>query len=447
MATPTLDPITGAARPPGDPAPPPAPRRRSRGVASLLVAALLGGGVSAAAVTALDDDEGGTTTVTTTAGGFATASAPAASSPAPAAASSAGAKSMQQIYRDTKDGVVRVEQANGQGSGFVISGDGYILTNAHVVDGSSRVTVTFADKDRVQARIVGKDNGTDVALLKVDGKSGLKPVPLGASRSVQVGDSVVALGNPFGLDRTLTAGIISALDRRIQSPNGFTLSGAIQTDAAINHGNSGGPLLNGRGEVIGINAQIANSGVNAYVGVGFAIPIDTAREVADELRQSGQAKNPWLGVALSPVDETLAERENLGVKSGAMVERVTRGGPAGSAGVRAATRTVTVDGQEYAVGGDIIVGVDGKPIGSVEELQAAIAAKEPGDKVTLDVRRDNGRTAAKVEVTLGDQRNAPASDQRGQPDDDQQPNPRDPNVVPPNDNDDDDALPNPFGTP
>jgi putative serine protease PepD len=365
---------------------PPQERRAARdrgrvghGVLPLLLAAVLGGGVSAVAVELLDEDAPVQTVTTENTTGFAQA-APVepSSAPAPQAnPASAGAKSIQQIYRETRDGVVRVENGQGQGSGFVVSADGFILTNAHVVGSAKTVTVSFSDDDEVRAKVVGTDNGTDVAVLKVDGKKALKPIPLGSSERLQVGDAVVAIGNPFGLDRTVTAGIVSALDRSITSPNNFQLRGAIQTDAAINHGNSGGPLLDNRGRVIGINAQIAASGVDANVGVGFAIPIDTAKRVADEIRATGKAQHAWMGVRLAPVDATLAERENLAVRSGAMVHEVTAGGPAAKAGLRGANRTTIVDGTQYAIGGDIIVAIDGQPIEEFEDLQAIVAAKKP----------------------------------------------------------------------
>ena len=391
---------------------PEAPKRRRGLVLPIVGAALVGAGVSAAAVGAVESGDKTTTVTTTTSRGFAATPVANTSSSTTASTSSGGAKSIQQIYRDTKDGVVRVEQQNGQGSGFVVSDDGYILTNAHVVDGGGEIYVSFSNKDRERARVVGVDNGTDIALLKVSVKFALRPIPLGHSDTVQVGDAVVAIGNPFGLDRTVTSGIVSALGRSITSPNGFNLNNALQTDAAINHGNSGGPLLNDRGEVIGINAQIADSGVNANVGVGFAIPVDTAREVADELKADGKAEHAYLGVSMTPVDSTLAQRSNLAVNSGAMVGEVRPGGPAERAGLRGSSSTLRVGGTQYAVGGDIIVGIDGQAVHAPEDLQNVIAEKKPGDKITLDVRRNNGRDGVKVQITLGEQ---PQTVQQEQP--------------------------------
>ena len=381
----------------------------ARGAVPLVLAAVLGGGVAAEAVELLDDDARVQTVTTEDTSGFAQAAPvePSSGGTPPANPASAGGKSIQQIYRETREGVVRVENGQGQGSGFVVSADGYILTNAHVVGSARTVTVSFANDDEVRAKVVGTDNGTDVAVLKVDGRPGLKPIPLGSSAGLEVGDAVVAIGNPFGLDRTVTAGIVSALDRSITSPNNFQLRGAIQTDAAINHGNSGGPLLDDRGRVIGVNAQIAASGVDANVGVGFAIPIDTARQVAQEIRTTGKAQHAWMGVQLSPVDATLADREGLAVRSGAMVHKVTPNGPAAKAGLRGANRTVVVGGTEYAVGGDIIVAIDGKPIEEFEDLQAIVASKKPGDVLTLDVRRDEGRDEVTIRLTLGDQPQQP----------------------------------------
>src|SRR4029079_11641563 len=226
-------------------------------------------------------------------------------------------------------GVVRVTQAQGQGSGFVIDSEGHILTNAHVVARSGPVFVSFSNNDKVQATVVGKDDSTDTALLKVtESSDALRPLALGSSTSVEVGDPVLAIGNPFGLDRTITSGIVSAVARQIEAPNGFPINNAIQTDAAINHGNSGGPLLNMQGQVIGINSQIADSGIDANVGVGFAIPIDMVKQIATDLQKSGHVSHAWLGVALSPVDPTLADPGQLAAHQGAMGQTAGPGRPA-----------------------------------------------------------------------------------------------------------------------
>jgi S1-C subfamily serine protease len=368
-------------------------------VLGLVLAAVLGGGVSAAAVVAVDGSSNGRTQTVTVPGAAAPSNASALVSNPPQA--SGDTKSVAAIYREAGAGVVRIVQGQGQGSGFVISKDGYILTNAHVVDSTGPVYVSFSNADRTEARVIGKDPATDVALLKVDEPAAsLSPVPLGTSSNLQVGDPVVAIGNPFGLDRTVTSGIVSALGRQITSPSDSAINGAIQTDAAINHGNSGGPLLNMRGEVIGINSQIADSGVNANVGVGFAIPIDLVKTIATDLKGSGAVKHAWLGVALSPVDAALAAKANLSVDKGAMLGSVQDGSPAQQAGLHGATSQVTIDGEQYSVGGDIVTAIDGAPITTMTELQNAIQAKRAGDAVTLAVIHADGSKAS-VKVTLG----------------------------------------------
>jgi len=371
------------------------PTRASRSmILPLTLAAVLGGGVAAASVVAVGG--GGDSTPATV-----TVAAPATSSSTPAAP--AGTKTVAQIYRDSAPGVVRVTQAQGQGSGFVIDSEGHILTNAHVVDGSGPVFVSFSNNDRVQATVVGKDDSTDTALLKVtESSDALRPLALGSSTSVNVGDPVLAIGNPFGLDRTITSGIVSAVARQIQAPNGFPINNAIQTDAAINHGNSGGPLLNMQGQVIGINSQIADSGVDANVGVGFAIPIDMVKQIASDLEKNGHVTYAWLGVALSPIDPTLADQVKLAASKGAMVQTVEPGSPAAKAGLRPATDQTVLDGETYAIGGDIITAIDGHPITSVTDLQSAIQGHRSGDVVKLTVARSGGQTTD-LTVTLGTQ--------------------------------------------
>jgi putative serine protease PepD len=373
----------------------------------LALAAVLGGGVAAAAVVAVDGNGSSTPTTVTVAAPATSSSTPAAaatSTPATApAAASAGVKSVAQIYRDSAPGVVRVTQAQGQGSGFVIDSEGHILTNAHVVDGSGPVFVSFSNNDKVQATVVGKDDSTDTALLKVtESSDALRPLALGSSTSVEVGDPVVAIGNPFGLDRTVTSGIVSAVARQIQAPNGFPINNAIQTDAAINHGNSGGPLLNMQGQVIGINSQIADSGVDANVGVGFAIPIDMVKQIASDLEKNGHVTHAWLGISLSPIDATLADQVKLAATKGAMVQSVEPGSPAAKAGLRPATDQTVLDGETYAIGGDIITAIDGKQITSITDLQSAIQQHRSGDVVKLTVARAGG-VKTDLTVTLGTQ--------------------------------------------
>jgi S1-C subfamily serine protease len=279
----------------------------------------------------------------------------------------------------------------------VLDTDGDIVTNAHVVDGASSMTVTFADGEQADAELVGVDASSDLAVIRVDRPaSELTPLELGQSDTVAVGDTVVALGSPFGLEGTITAGIVSALGRSIDAPNGFTIRGAIQTDAAVNHGNSGGPLLDETGAVIGVNAQIASeSGGND--GVGFAIPVDTVTAVVRQLVAGGSVERPYLGVSLATVDERAAVE--LGLPQGAQVAAVQEGTPAAAAGLRAGTAAQTVGGLPFTSDGDVVTALDGEPIESADELIDALASRSPGDTVTLGVHRD-GRQV-EIAVTLG----------------------------------------------
>ncbi len=298
----------------------------------------------------------------------------------------------------------------------MIDRDGYIVTNAHVVDGAGDLFVSFSDDTRVKAKLIGSDLATDVALIKVDlPASALRPIPLGDSASVQVGEPVVAIGNPFGFDRTVTAGVVSALARLIEAPNGVTsIPGAIQTDAAINQGNSGGPLLNARGEVIGINSQINTGGTGeGNVGIGFAVPVDLVKSVVAQLRESGVARHAWLGVSLSEVDATLAERAKLPVKTGVMVGSIVAGGPAASSGLREANDQIFLDGQAYSIGGDVIVKIGDREVKDVVDIREAMLDLKPGDTVPLEVVRADGSRAT-VNVTLGDLADAQTEQQSSQ---------------------------------
>ena len=291
------------------------------------------------------------------------------------------------------------------GSGFVIDGEGHILTNNHVVEGASKVTVKLGDSEKTyDAEVVGTDPGTDIALLKVDAPADeVHPLTLGNSSEAEVGDPVVAIGNPFGLDRTVTSGIVSALQRQIQAPNGFSISHVIQTDAAINPGNSGGPLINAEGEVIGINAQIATGGGgNGNVGIGFAIPIDTVRAEIEQLKTNGEVEHAFIGISGGTVTSELAKALNLPVEEGVIVQSVVKDGPADKA--RASKRgatSATIDGAEVSLGGDIITEVDGKKLKSMEELVEIIQGSKPGDELELTILRDGHEKTA--DVTLGTQ--------------------------------------------
>lgn len=292
------------------------------------------------------------------------------------------------------------------GTGFVVSEDGYILTNAHVVSErgvtAESVTVSFKDEEsagtKVPATIVGADDSSDVALLKIDPDEAgdLTVIPLGDSDELKVGEPVVAIGNPLGFDFTLTTGVVSALDRELQSPNGSIISNGIQTDAAINSGNSGGPLIDATGHVIGINEQIASeSGGNQ--GLGFAVPINTAIRVMEQLKDGGQVEYAWLGIQGQSLTEDIAAA--LGIEGqGVLVAEVVDGSPAAEAGLQGGTSETSVQGQPYVVGGDVITAIDGEAVSSMEELAGTIAEKAPGDEITLTVLRDGATTD--VTVTL-----------------------------------------------
>jgi S1-C subfamily serine protease len=327
-----------------------------------------------------------------------------------------------QIYRRLSPGVVTITsvfdgEANlledqgeaGQGSGFVVDGRGYIATNAHVVtmedvSGTKRadeIYVAFLDGNRVAAEIVGTDPNADVALLKVD-PEGLKltPLRLGVPDTIEVGEPVAAIGSPFGeqQSQSLSVGVISALDRSIQSLTRFQIGDAIQTDAAINPGNSGGPLLDARGRVIGINAQI-RSRSGGGEGVGFAVPVDAVRRSLRELRRRGRVDYGYLGVGSQVLYPQLAERLDLDVGAGALVQEVEKESPAEDAGIKAGDDEITFQGRPVPAGGDVIVAVDGKRLTLHQDLADVISSKSAGDRVRLQLLRDGERRA--VVVTLG----------------------------------------------
>jgi S1-C subfamily serine protease len=302
-------------------------------------------------------------------------------------------------------GLPQEQQGEATGSGFVVDQAGTILTNAHVVNGATKVTVQFQNKESVDAKVLGKDESTDLALLKVD-PAGFKltPLTLGSSKGVQVGDPAIAIGNPFGLERTLTTGVISAVQRTIQAPNNFQIDDVLQTDAPINPGNSGGPLIDATGKVIGINSQIATGGNGSQgsVGIGFAVPIDTAKQIIPDLRQSGRVDRGYLGIVSATVDKTLKDL-NLPVDHGALVQSVAPGGPAAKAGIRAGDLPATLDNHPIQLGGDIITKIAGKEIRTKDDLQAAVADRRSGDTVKVTLWR--GSKVKTVEVTLGERPN------------------------------------------
>ncbi|MEA2123752.1 MAG: hypothetical protein QOI80_534 [Solirubrobacteraceae bacterium] len=310
------------------------------------------------------------------------------------------ARSLQQTPSPFDPYSTDTQSTEASGSGFVLDGDGRILTNAHVVDSATQVTVTLSGKTTREAQVIGKDESTDLALLKVDPDGlDLKPLALGDSRSVQVGDPTVAIGNPFGFDRTLTTGVVSALQRRITAPDGYTIENVIQTDAAINPGNSGGPLIDAGGRVIGINSQIATGGTGTgSVGIGFAVPIDTAKSVIRDLIAHGRVDRPWLGMDFVSIKPNMSELD-VGAERGLLVQRVVAGGPAAAAGVIGGNRSVGLNtGDELWLGGDVVTRVAGEPVGSADDLREALDAHKPGESVNVEVVR-NG-VARTLQITL-----------------------------------------------
>jgi S1-C subfamily serine protease len=339
------------------------------------------------------------------------------SRPSSQAAEQTGALTVGDIYKKTAPGVAYIQstiqqttpgvfglpdQQPGQatGSGFVLNRQGYIATNAHVVAGASDVQVSFGKSNPVPAKVVGKDLSTDLAVIKIDpSKVKLTPLPLGSSGSLQVGDPVVAIGNPFGYSDSVTTGIVSALGREIQAPNNFSIDHTIQTDAAINPGNSGGPLLDQEGRVVGINSQIATGGSGkGSVGIGFAIPVDLAKQVFPALIKSGRVPHAYIGITTAPIDPTVVHDLNLPSPDGALVQAVQPGSPAQKAGLRAGKTQTSSSG--LIAGGDLIVGVDGKPVHTPNDIASAIAGHKPGDQVAIEFYR--GRTKQSATLTLGD---------------------------------------------
>jgi S1-C subfamily serine protease len=289
------------------------------------------------------------------------------------------------------------------GSGFLIDDEGHIVTNNHVVEGATKVEVKLGSSDTEhEAEIVGTDPATDVALLKVDVPAGQQhPLSLGDSSKVHVGDPVVAIGNPFGLDRTVTAGIVSALQRQIQAPNGFAISHVIQTDAAINPGNSGGPLIDSNGSVIGINSQIQTGGSSeGNVGIGFAVPINTAREVVEQIEEHGKVQHAYIGISGGDITPALAKALKLPVDDGVLVNEVVKDSPADKAGVEGGDTEATIEGAKVNLGGDIITAVDGKPVDSMEEVVDLVNGAQPGDKMELTILRGDDEEKH-LTVTLG----------------------------------------------
>ena len=347
--------------------PTPEPPRRTRWLVAALVSALLAVvGLGAALVLGGDDET----------------KAPAA---IPAATGGTLAQGrIGQIYSRVSAGVVQVRTGDGSGTGFVIKDDGTIVTNAHVVSGEKTVKVIFDDSGKpVQGRVVGVDTSSDLAVVTVDPSAAprLQPLALADSDAVNVGDAAIAIGYPLGLDRTVTAGIVSGLGRQITAPNGFSIDKVIQTDAPINPGNSGGPLLDEQGRVIGVNSQIATAGSSGNVGIGFAVPSNTVRNVVPKLETGKAVKRAYLGVSTAPSPGG----------SGAVVREVVSGGPAAKAGIKAAKSANGSDG-------DVIVAIDGSPVIQPDDITSLIGGAEPGKTIEVSVVRGGQET--KLNVTL-----------------------------------------------
>ena len=386
-------------------------------VAPLLIAAVVGGGAALAGAEVLGVLDDKPATVETP---------PATAASAPTVFKESDRLSVNQIYRDSAPGVVQItttsvttvepdpflnpsgvpeeQRQQALGSGFVIDKSGHIVTNAHVVENAEEIEVSFSNRDSVEAKLVGRDLSTDLAVLKVDvDAQALTPLKLGDSDRVEVGDSVVAIGNPLGLERSVTAGIVSALHRPLTAPNDFTIDDVIQTDAAINSGNSGGPLIGANGRVIGVNTAIAtgNTGARGNIGIGFAVPVNTVRDVASQVIDGGHVEHAFLGVQAQPLTKEIAKFFNLPVDQGLMLIRVYEGSGAAKAGLKAGTTEVVVAGESYRLGGDIIVAVDGRAVQTPEALREAVSAKKPRDEIKVEAYRGDDKRS--FEVTLGRQ--------------------------------------------
>ena len=288
--------------------------------------------------------------------------------------------------------------AEGQGSGFILDKQGHILTNYHVIENARNIEVQTHDKHRYTAQVIGRDKFHDLALLQINAPN-LIPAVLASSKDLQVGQQVYAIGNPFGLSGTMTAGIISAI-RSVKGPEGAPIENAIQTDAAINPGNSGGPLLNSHGEVIGINSMIAQNGAEQNAGIGFAIPIDTAKAVLGDFQKYGHARRPSLGISILPIGPDVAEQMGLAASYGVLIESTVPGGAADRAGLRGGNQIAYLGNMQISIGGDLIVAIDGQEITNSQELSDVMNSHQPGDVITVTFFR--GRTKMTTKVTLGE---------------------------------------------
>jgi S1-C subfamily serine protease len=383
--------------------------------AELLAVAVVGGGLALGGAAVLGQ-LGDHTTVEQVTTAF-----PRSSASSQAPATSKGLRP-EQIYDQDGPGVVQItattvtqvpsdpfnfppsapQTSQSLGSGFVIDRAGHIITNFHVIAGAQKVQVSFTGQDEIPATVVGKDRTTDTAVLKIDAHArALTPVPLGDSDAVRVGDPVYAIGNPFGLTRTLTAGLVSAVGREITAPNNLPIERAIQTDAAINHGNSGGPLIDADGRVIGVTSQIQTGSdtSSGNVGIGFAIPINTVRDIASQIIAKGNVQHAYLGLSSAALTSQLKQLFNLPTASGVLVQTVDKNTAAAKAGIQGGSTQVVVQGVSYTVGGDIITKVDGKAIATPDQLFYIVLGKHPGDKLKLELYHHGSKRT--VTLTLG----------------------------------------------
>lgn len=317
------------------------------------------------------------------------------------------------VYEKAADGVVNITSiavqldfffnpfpTQGSGSGSIIDLKGHILTNHHVVANAQKLEVTLADGSKWPAKLVGSDPDNDLAVIKIDApREKLKVIPMGDSKNLRIGQKVLAIGNPFGLERTLTTGVISSLGRTIRSDAGYLIEDVIQTDAAINPGNSGGPLLNSEGEIIGINTAIISPS-GGSVGIGFAIPVNTAKRVIPELISKGYVSYPYIGATIQSLIPEIAQFLKLKVDRGAMIAEVVKGGPADKAGLKGGTQRVQVGNMIVIVGGDVVVKADQQEIKTHDDLIRYIREKKPGDTILLKVYRKGD--FKEIKVTLGE---------------------------------------------
>jgi S1-C subfamily serine protease len=305
------------------------------------------------------------------------------------------------IYNQLKDSVVLIQTNLGLGSGFVHDTNGHIITNHHVIEDADAIQVTFLDGNITSANVIGTDIYSDLAVIKVDPEvTALHPVVLGSSSELIVGEPVAAMGNPFGLSDTLTVGIVSSVERTLDAAGGYVIIDVIQIDAAVNPGNSGGPLVNVKGQVVGVNTAI-QSETGTFTGIGFAIPSDTVKREIGDLIENGDYRHPWLGVSALDVDLSIADAMGLEKPQGVLIVDVTAGSPADQAGIRGTDQNVTSDGQIIPIGGDVITAIDGLPARRMADLVVYMERNtSPGDSVVFDIIR-NGKKRS-VEVTLGE---------------------------------------------